>query len=77
VKIRSLAYPVGNRAAFSPATQDAVRQAGYAVGFSFYGGTNRPPRVNPYDVKRFAIHGQPSDRLRLQLATYRYVQRFL
>ena len=77
VAIRSLAYPVGQRHTFSPATKQALHHAGYAVGFSHYGGSNRPPRVDPYDVRRFTISGQPSHRLRLQLATYGYVNRFL
>ncbi|MFO0548985.1 MAG: polysaccharide deacetylase family protein [Polyangiaceae bacterium] len=55
-EVRSLAYPVGYPLGENPELRRAVREAGYAVGFScragaFGGGFGR----DPYDVPRFLM----------------------
>jgi peptidoglycan/xylan/chitin deacetylase (PgdA/CDA1 family) len=52
IKADIVAYPVGTPSAFSSETKRLARQAGYRAGFSFYGGTNKPGRIDPHDVRR-------------------------
>jgi peptidoglycan/xylan/chitin deacetylase (PgdA/CDA1 family) len=52
VSVRTLAYPVGARQAFSEETIRALRDTGYTAAFSFYGGVNQPKTLNPFDVLR-------------------------
>ena len=66
-----LAYPVGARTSFTKQTQAAAREAGYRAAFSFYGGTNLPGRILPYDVNRIGIGGQSWSRFRVQAAICR------
>jgi peptidoglycan/xylan/chitin deacetylase (PgdA/CDA1 family) len=56
---RWLAYPVGNRPAFTPASMDAARRAGVELAFSNYGGFVTRGSFTPYDVRRV-----PSETLR-------------
>jgi len=51
----SLAYPVGSRASFSPATEAALEAAGYRAAFSMYGGVNVPGTDRPFDLQRLPI----------------------
>jgi peptidoglycan/xylan/chitin deacetylase (PgdA/CDA1 family) len=67
-----LAYPVGARGCFTDETQMLARDAGYRAAFSFYGGTNLPGKISPYDVKRIDIGGQSSSRFRVQTAVCRF-----
>jgi peptidoglycan/xylan/chitin deacetylase (PgdA/CDA1 family) len=66
-----LAYPVGKKASFTAVTQQMARDAGYRAAFSFYGGTNLPGEVSPYDVNRIGIGDQSWDRFRVQTAVFR------
>jgi peptidoglycan/xylan/chitin deacetylase (PgdA/CDA1 family) len=66
-----LAYPVGARTSFTGQTQALVRDAGYRAAFSFYGGTNLPGKIAPYDVKRIGVGGQSWSRFRVQTAVCR------
>lgn len=66
--VRTLAYPVGSREAFSPATQQAARDAGYDLAFSFYGGFNRRGESNAFDVRRYPVSSFDPDRFRFQLS---------
>jgi peptidoglycan/xylan/chitin deacetylase (PgdA/CDA1 family) len=50
-----LAYPVGTPAAFTPVTKRLAREAGIEAAFSFYGGTNKPGEIDPFDVRRVAF----------------------
>jgi peptidoglycan/xylan/chitin deacetylase (PgdA/CDA1 family) len=65
--VRSLAYPVGGRAHFTPTTEKLAKNAGYAVAFSFGGDDciNRWGAITPFDVRRFS----PPDSLALLAAT--------
>ncbi len=53
--IDTMAYPTGKPGVFTAATKKAAREAGYRTAFSFYGGTNRGGRVDPFDVRRIAV----------------------
>ena len=67
--IDALAYPVGLKHTFTGETIDAARSAGYRAAFSFYGGLNRPGRMEAFDVRRYpAVWGYSLNRLRLQTA---------
>jgi peptidoglycan/xylan/chitin deacetylase (PgdA/CDA1 family) len=50
--VRSLAYPVGIRGAFTDATQQIAQRLGYAMCFSFYGGINTPSHMKPMNLLR-------------------------
>jgi peptidoglycan/xylan/chitin deacetylase (PgdA/CDA1 family) len=54
--IETIAYPVGSRASFSELTKALAREVGYRLGFSFYGGINRPGRTDPLDVCRIPVN---------------------
>ena len=71
IAARALAYPVGGKTSFTAETQDAARQAGYRAAFSFYGGTNLPNGINPYNVNRIGVGGQSMNRFRVQTAICR------
>jgi peptidoglycan/xylan/chitin deacetylase (PgdA/CDA1 family) len=65
--VEALAYPVGDRRAFSTLTKRLAYELGYRVGFSYYGGANRTGKVNPYDIRRVAVeryHSIPMFRTR-------------
>src|SRR5262249_12185632 len=53
--VAMMAYPVGSRQAFSDLTKSLAREAGYRVGFSYYGGINRPGETDPLDVQRISV----------------------
>lgn len=50
--ISTFAYPVGTKGTFDAMTENLVQQAGYSMGFSFYGGINVPGQVNPANILR-------------------------
>ncbi len=53
--VEAIAYPVGSAQAFSGLTKSLARDAGYRLGFSQYGGINRPGRTDPFDIHRIAV----------------------
>jgi peptidoglycan/xylan/chitin deacetylase (PgdA/CDA1 family) len=55
IRCNSLAYPVGKQTTFSTVTQQALKDSGYDVAFSFYGGINGVEKWNPFDIKRVAV----------------------
>lgn len=65
----TFAYPVGQPTSFSKTTMGCVKEAGYRVAFSNYGGINLPDQLDPFDVRRLGM-GMDEDvsRLRLRLA---------
>jgi peptidoglycan/xylan/chitin deacetylase (PgdA/CDA1 family) len=64
-----LSYPVGSRDTFNDNTFSAVREVGLRAAFSFYGGTNRVGKIDPFDVRRFAFESYaPASRVRLSTA---------
>jgi peptidoglycan/xylan/chitin deacetylase (PgdA/CDA1 family) len=67
-KIDILAYPVGLKHCFSAKTVNALEQTGYRAAFSFYGGSNLPGKIQPFDIRRYGIADQSNARLRLQTA---------
>jgi peptidoglycan/xylan/chitin deacetylase (PgdA/CDA1 family) len=71
-----LAYPVGARASFTSHSRTAAREAGYRAAFSFYGGTNLPGKVSPYDVFRIGVAGQSLSRFRVQSAFCKYAANY-
>lgn len=67
-RIDILAYPVGLKHCFSADTVSALEQTGYRAAFSFYGGSNRPGEIQPFDIRRYSVAGQSFARLRLHTA---------
>jgi peptidoglycan/xylan/chitin deacetylase (PgdA/CDA1 family) len=65
------AYPVGSEHSFSAVTQKLVKEAGYRAAFSYYGGTNPPGTINPYDIKRVRVEFQSLARFRVQMGVCR------
>lgn len=69
VEVSAIAYPVGARDSFSALTQKVVEKAGYAMGFSYYGGVNVPGRLQPFDLCRLPVDPTMSlPHLRLRMA---------
>ncbi len=66
--VRTLAYPVGSRQAFSAETKRAAREAGYDLAFSFYGGFNPRGASDAFDVRRYPVSSFNLDRFRFQLS---------
>jgi len=67
-KIDTLAYPVGLQHCFSAGTVNILEQMGYRAAFSFYGGSNLPGEIQPFDIRRYGVANQSHSRLRLQTA---------
>jgi peptidoglycan/xylan/chitin deacetylase (PgdA/CDA1 family) len=67
----ALAYPVGARTSFTSQTQQAARDAGYRIAFSFFGGINLRGQTRPHDVRRIGIDNQSGSRFRVQLSVCR------
>ena len=53
--VTAISYPVGGPDKFTATTQKLCRELGYTLGFSFYGGINRPGQTEPLDIKRIGI----------------------
>jgi peptidoglycan/xylan/chitin deacetylase (PgdA/CDA1 family) len=69
VECRSVAYPYGLRHNVNAQTAAAAERSGYRLGFSFYGGINRPGETAAFDVRREAASGGVGrERFRMQLA---------
>lgn len=63
------AYPDGAAAAYNRDTFAAMREAGYRMGFTFFGGVNHLPVASPFDVKRTAVSAEMNlAQLRVRLA---------
>jgi len=63
------AYPDGREYAFNLDTFAAMREAGYRLGFTFYGGLNFLPHGNPFNVARTVVAADMNvSRVRLRLA---------
>lgn len=70
--INAVAYPVGRPFAFNGLTKRLAREAGYRIGFSYYGGFNRTGPADPLDVRRTTVefeHSFPMFRTRATLHT--------
>jgi peptidoglycan/xylan/chitin deacetylase (PgdA/CDA1 family) len=52
--VRAISYPVGRPLRGVPHVREAVRSAGYELGFSNGTGVN-PPRLDPFDIKRLSL----------------------
>jgi peptidoglycan/xylan/chitin deacetylase (PgdA/CDA1 family) len=53
--VETIAYPVGTRESFSELTKSLAREVGYQIGFSYYGGINRPGRTDPFNIRRIPV----------------------
>ena len=53
--VRALAYPVGKGVVADRATERAVRESGYALGFTNGTGVNVASAFDPLDVRRMAL----------------------
>ena len=66
---RMFAYPDGKMSSFTSKTGDIVRSLGFEAAFSFYGGCNLTPIINPYNVLRTSLSPYGSmSRVRLSMA---------
>jgi peptidoglycan/xylan/chitin deacetylase (PgdA/CDA1 family) len=54
-KVTSVAYPEGNKWAYSDETFAVARRLGYEVGFSYRGHTNPLPLTNRFEIGRLAV----------------------
>lgn len=59
--IRALSYPVGRSIRDAPAIVNAVRAAGYELGFSNGTGVSWAGAFDPFDVRRLAMERSMSD----------------
>jgi peptidoglycan/xylan/chitin deacetylase (PgdA/CDA1 family) len=59
--VRAVSYPVGRPLRASPAVRDAVRRAGYELGFSNGTGVSAASRLDPLDVRRVSLDVSISD----------------
>ncbi len=68
--IRAISYPVGKPISHKPAIREAVRRAGYQIGFSNSSGVNHVlSRLDRYDMRRLSIDlGVPHAMFRGMLA---------
>jgi peptidoglycan/xylan/chitin deacetylase (PgdA/CDA1 family) len=67
-RVDVLAYPVGLKHCFSADTVRALEETGYRAAFSFYGGSNRPGEIRPFDIRRYGVADLSYDHFRLQMA---------
>jgi peptidoglycan/xylan/chitin deacetylase (PgdA/CDA1 family) len=63
-----LAYPVGLKHCYSADTVSALKQTGYRAAFSFYGGSNLPGEIQPFDIRRYGVANESYSRFRWQTA---------
>ena len=68
VDVEALAYPVGTAGSFSEVSKRLAQEAGFRAAFSFYGGTNLPPTMERYDLRRVAVDEQSWHRFCVQTA---------
>lgn len=60
-KVRAISYPVGKPMRFTPGIRNAVRKAGYELGFSNGTGVNHRWDFDPLDAKRISLDAGLSD----------------
>jgi peptidoglycan/xylan/chitin deacetylase (PgdA/CDA1 family) len=60
-KIRAISYPVGKPLKYTPGIRNAVRKAGYELGFSNGTGINHRWDFDPLDAKRISLDADVSD----------------
>jgi peptidoglycan/xylan/chitin deacetylase (PgdA/CDA1 family) len=60
-RVRSISYPVGKPIRSTPHIRDAVRGAGYELGFSNCSGVNLAWKFDPFDARRVATDAAESD----------------
>ena len=65
-RVDILAYPVGLKHCFSAKTISALEQTGYRAAFSFYGGSNHPGEIRPFDIRRYGVADLSFASFRLQ-----------
>jgi Polysaccharide deacetylase len=58
--IDAVAYPVGKPFAFNALTKRLAHEIGYRIGFSYYGGFNRPGHVDLLDLRRVTVECEDS-----------------
>jgi peptidoglycan/xylan/chitin deacetylase (PgdA/CDA1 family) len=56
--VTAFSYPVGRRDSFNADTRNAVSQAGFDWGFSYYGGFVSGRVADRFDIPRFAIEAE-------------------
>jgi peptidoglycan/xylan/chitin deacetylase (PgdA/CDA1 family) len=61
--VRAISYPVGKALRFTPGIRNAVRKAGYELGFSNATGVNHRWDFDPFDAKRISLESDVSDSL--------------
>ena len=71
IPVDTLAYPVGNVNSFTGDTQQLARELGYAVCFSFHGGTNLPGATLPTTSSESAWETRARPAFRVQAAVCR------
>jgi peptidoglycan/xylan/chitin deacetylase (PgdA/CDA1 family) len=60
-RVRAISYPVGKPLRAASAVREAVRSAGYEVGFSNGTGVSSASSLDPLDVKRISLDVSLSD----------------
>lgn len=58
--VTSVAYPEGNKWAYTDETFQVARRLGYEMGFNYMGQTNPFPPVNRFEIDRLAVAGDVS-----------------
>lgn len=58
--IEAVAYPVGKPFAFTGLTKRLAHEVGYRIGFSYYGGFNRPGHLDLLDLRRVTVESEHS-----------------
>jgi peptidoglycan/xylan/chitin deacetylase (PgdA/CDA1 family) len=58
--VRSVAYPVGDRTAYTAETCQAAREVGYELGFNFLRRPSRFPLTDALDIGRFGVDSDVS-----------------
>jgi peptidoglycan/xylan/chitin deacetylase (PgdA/CDA1 family) len=53
--IRAVSYPIGGRLECDDVTKRLAREAGYRLGFSYYGGANFDGHNDLLDIRRMAV----------------------
>ena len=71
IPVDTLAYPVGNVNSFTGDTQQLARELGYAVCFSFHGGTNLRGATLPTTSSESAWETRARPAFRVQAAVCR------
>jgi peptidoglycan/xylan/chitin deacetylase (PgdA/CDA1 family) len=59
--VRAISYPIGKPLRGVPNVREAVRTAGYELGFSNGTGVNSAGRLDPFDVKRMSLDASLDD----------------